>query len=97
MKKEISVKAELAIFSSMFVAILSYGGQSRVMTKRMQSQIPATEMKFRCWVFGITLLNRVYTLEIRDALLFSRVATFSKFRDLSSNTIGMGYVYRRKK
>ena len=46
MKRELSKKAKLSIFKTVFVPILTYGHESLVMTERVQSQVQASEMKF---------------------------------------------------
>ena len=46
MKRELSKKAKLSIFKAVFVAILTYGHESWVMTERMRSQAQASEMRF---------------------------------------------------
>ena len=46
MKRELSKKATLSIFKAVFVPILTYGPESWVMTKRVRSQVQASEMSF---------------------------------------------------
>ena len=46
MKRELSKKAKLSIFETVFVPIVTYDHESWVMTKRMQSQVQTSEMRF---------------------------------------------------
>ena len=46
MKRELSKKAKLSIFKTVFVPILTYGHESWVMTERVRSQVRASEMRF---------------------------------------------------
>ena len=47
MKRELSKKAKLSIFKTVFVSILTYGHESWIMTKRVRSQVQVFEMKFQ--------------------------------------------------
>ena len=44
MKRELSKKAKLLIFKTVFVHILSYGHESWVMTERMRSKVQASKI-----------------------------------------------------
>ena len=68
MKRELSVKAKLAIFRSIFVPILTYGHESWVMTEKTRSQIQATEMRFLRRIKGVTLLDKVPNSKIQESL-----------------------------
>ena len=68
MKRELSKKAKLSVFRSIFVPILTYGHESWVMTERMRSQVQACEMRFLRRIHGVTLLDKVRSSEIRDSL-----------------------------
>jgi len=46
MKRELSKKAKLLVFGTVFVPILTYGHESWGMTDRIQSQVQASEIKF---------------------------------------------------
>ena len=63
-KRELSKKAKLAIFRSIFVPILTYGHESWVMTERMRSQVQASEMRFLRRIEGVSLLDKVRNSEI---------------------------------
>ena len=68
MKRELSKKAKLSIFKAVFVPILTYGRESRwVMTKRMLSQVQASEMSFLRRIERVTLFNKVRSSEIRKS------------------------------
>ncbi|KAJ0019143.1 hypothetical protein NQD34_006712 [Periophthalmus magnuspinnatus] len=58
-KKELSPKAKLSIYWSIYVPTLTYGHELWVMTERTRSQIQAAEMGFLCRVAGCTLRDRV--------------------------------------
>ena len=68
MKRELSKKAKLSIFEAVFVPILTYGHESWVMTKRVRSQVQASEMRFLRRIEGVTLFNKVRSSEIRKSL-----------------------------
>ena len=59
MKRELSKKAKLPIFKKVFVPILTYGHESWVMTERVRSHVPASEMRFLRRIEGVTLFNKV--------------------------------------
>ena len=67
-KRELSKKAKLAIFRSIFVPILTYGHESWVMTERMRSQVQASEMRFLRRIEGVSLLDKVRNSEIQNSL-----------------------------
>ena len=69
MKRESSEKTKLSIFESSFVPILTYGHESWVMTKRVRSQVQASEMRFLRRIEGVTLFNKVRSSEIRKSLI----------------------------
>ena len=68
MKRVWSKKAKLSIFKAVFVPILTYGHESWIMTKRIRSQVQASEMKFLQRIEGVTLFNKVRSSEIRKSL-----------------------------
>ena len=68
MKRELSKKAKLSIFKAVFVPILTYGHESRVMTERMRSQVQASEMRFLRRIEGVTLFNKMRSFEIWKSL-----------------------------
>ena len=76
-KRELSKKAKLSIFKAVFVPILTYGHESGVMTKRVRSQVQASEMRFLQKIEWVTLFNKVRSSELRKSLniepLFLRI------------------------
>ena len=68
MKRELSKKAKLSIFKTVFVPILTYGHESWVMAERMRSQVQASEMRFLRRIEGVTLFNKVRSSENRKSL-----------------------------
>ena len=61
-------KAKLSIFKTVFVPILTYGHESWVMTKRVRSQVQASEMRFLQRIEGVTLFNKVHSSEMQRSL-----------------------------
>ncbi|TWW66919.1 hypothetical protein D4764_20G0009510 [Takifugu flavidus] len=57
--KELSLKAKLSIYQSIYVPILTYGHQRWVMTERTRSRIQAAEMSFLRGVAGLSLRDRL--------------------------------------
>ena len=46
LKRELSRKAKLSLFKSVFVPILTYSNESWLITERMRSYMPASKMRF---------------------------------------------------
>ncbi|TWW71715.1 hypothetical protein D4764_16G0002120 [Takifugu flavidus] len=67
-KKELSRKAKLSIYRSIYVPILTYGHHRWVMTERTRSRIQAAEMSFLRRVAGLSLRDRVRSSDIREEL-----------------------------
>ena len=68
MKRELSKKAKLLIFKTVFVFILTYSHQSWVMTERVRSQVQASEMRTLRRIEGVALFNKVFSSEIQKSL-----------------------------
>ncbi|XDV39599.1 hypothetical protein PO909_008816 [Leuciscus waleckii] len=62
-KKELSRKAKLLIYRSIYVPTLTYGHELRVMTERTRSWIQAAEMSFFRRVAGQSLRDRLVKME----------------------------------
>ena len=58
-KRELSRKAKLSIYRSIYVPTLTYGHELWVMTERIRSRIQAAEMSFLRRVAGRSLRDRV--------------------------------------
>jgi len=58
-KKELSRKAKLSIYRSVYVPTLTYGHELWVVTERMRLRIQATKMSFLRRVAGLSLRDRV--------------------------------------
>ena len=69
MKRELSKKAKLSIFQTVFVPILTYGHESWIMTERMRSQVQASKMRFLRRMEEVTLLSKVRSSEIQKSLI----------------------------
>ncbi|KAF7644066.1 hypothetical protein LDENG_00228770, partial [Lucifuga dentata] len=67
-KRELSQKARLSIYQSIYVLILTYGYELWVVTKRTRSWIQAEEMRFLRRVSGLTLRDRVRSSDIQEGL-----------------------------
>ena len=67
-KRELSRKAKLLIYQSIFVPTLTYGHERWVMTKRMRSWVQTAKMGFLCRVAGVSLRGRVRSSAIREGL-----------------------------
>ena len=68
MKRELSRKAKLSIYQSIYVPTLTYGHDLWVMTKRIRSQKQAAEMSFLRRVAGCSLRDRVLSSVTREEL-----------------------------
>ncbi|TWW73197.1 hypothetical protein D4764_15G0005910 [Takifugu flavidus] len=67
-KKELSRKAKLSIYRSIYVPVLTYGHQCWVMTERTRLRIQAAEMSFLPREAGLSLRDRVRSSDIREEL-----------------------------
>ncbi|XP_051775984.1 uncharacterized protein LOC127526050 [Erpetoichthys calabaricus] len=67
-KKELSRKAKLSIYQSIYVPTLTYGHELWVVTERTRSRIQAAEMSFLRRVSGLSLKDRVRSSVIREGL-----------------------------
>ena len=67
-KRELFSTAKPSVFKLIFVPILTYGHESRVMTERILSQVQAAEMGFLWRVNGVTLRNKVRSCQIDKTL-----------------------------
>ncbi len=67
-KKELSRKAKLSIYRSIYVPTLTYGHELWVMTERTRSRIKAAEMSFLRRVAGRSLRDRVRSSVTREEL-----------------------------
>ncbi|TWW64273.1 hypothetical protein D4764_03G0012810 [Takifugu flavidus] len=67
-KRELSRKAKLSIYRSIFVPTLTYGHELWVMTERTRSRVQAARMSFLRRVAGLSLRDRVRSSAIREEL-----------------------------
>ncbi len=67
-RKELSCKAKLSIYQSIYVPTLTYGHELWVMTERTRSRIQAAEMSFLRRVTGRSLRDRVRSSVAREEL-----------------------------
>ena len=88
MKRELSKKAKLSIFKTAFVPILTYGHECWVVTKRVRSQVQASEMRFLQKIEGVTLFNKVQSSKIQKSLDIEPLH-FSELKDIGLNSLAM--------
>ncbi|TWW73181.1 hypothetical protein D4764_15G0005750 [Takifugu flavidus] len=67
-KKELSRKAKLSIYRSIYIPVLTYGHQRWVMTERTRSRIQAAEMSFLPREARLSVRDRVRSSDIREGL-----------------------------
>ncbi|KAK3566589.1 hypothetical protein QTP86_001091 [Hemibagrus guttatus] len=67
-KQELSRKAKLSIYQSIYAPTLTYGHELWVMTERVRSRIQAVKMSFLCRVAGRSLRDRVRSSVTREEL-----------------------------
>ncbi|KAK3533908.1 hypothetical protein QTP70_034895, partial [Hemibagrus guttatus] len=67
-KKELSQKAKLSIYQSIYAPTLTYGHELWVMTERVRSRIQAAKMSFLRRVAGRSLRDRVRSSVTREEL-----------------------------
>ncbi|KAI3363802.1 hypothetical protein L3Q82_001410 [Scortum barcoo] len=67
-KKELSLKAKLSIYRSIYVPTLTYGHELWVMTERTRLWIQAAKMSFLLRVAGHSLIDRVRSSVTREEL-----------------------------
>ena len=66
--RELSKKAKISIFKTVFEPILTYGHESWVMTRRVRSLLQASQMRFLQRIEGVTiepLLLRIERPQLR--------------------------------
>uniref|UniRef100_A0A8C6PI18 Reverse transcriptase domain-containing protein n=1 Tax=Nothobranchius furzeri TaxID=105023 RepID=A0A8C6PI18_NOTFU len=67
-KRELSQKAKLSIYRSIYVPTLTYGHEFWVVTEKTRSRIQAAEMSFLLRVAGFSLRDRVRSSVMREGL-----------------------------
>ncbi|KAK3540202.1 hypothetical protein QTP70_028393 [Hemibagrus guttatus] len=72
-KKELSWKAKLSIYQSIYVPTLTYGHELWVMTERVRSRIQAAEMSFLRRVAGRSLRDKVRSSVTREGPLLLHI------------------------
>ena len=68
LNRELSRKAKVFVFKSIFVPILTYGHESWIMTERVRSQMQASEMRFLRKIEGVTMFDKHRNTAIRESL-----------------------------
>uniref|UniRef100_A0A8C6MBU3 Reverse transcriptase domain-containing protein n=1 Tax=Nothobranchius furzeri TaxID=105023 RepID=A0A8C6MBU3_NOTFU len=67
-KRELSQKAKLSIYQSIYISTLTYGHELWVVTERTRSRIQAAEVSFLCRVAWLSLRDRVRSSVIPEWL-----------------------------
>ncbi|TWW77544.1 hypothetical protein D4764_12G0009340 [Takifugu flavidus] len=67
-KRELSQKAKLSLYRSIFIPTLTYGHELWVMTERTRSRVQAAKMSFLRMVAGLSLSDRVRSSAIQEEL-----------------------------
>ena len=80
LKRELSRKAKLSVFKSIFGPILTYGHESWLLTQRVQSEMQ--EMRFLRKIKGVTMFDNFVTLQFE---IFSTSSRYSSSRYLSGS------------
>ena len=87
MKQELSRKAKLSIFKTVFVPIFTYGHESWVVIERVRSQVQASEMRFLEESKELHCLTRCVALRFENLSTSSRY--FFKLKDLGLDGLAM--------
>ena len=67
-KKEINTKTKLQVYNSIYVPTLTYGSESWIINKRIESRITASEMKCLRKIQGVTKRDKLRNQNIRNQL-----------------------------
>lgn len=67
-KKELSQKTKMTVFKTIFVPSLIFGSESWILSRRLKSQLQATEMKFLRKIKGVTRKDKIRNEVIREEL-----------------------------
>ena len=65
---ELSRKAKLSVFKSIFIPILTYGHESWVLTEKIRSQMQASEMRFLRKIKDVTMFDKHCYAAFRESL-----------------------------
>ena len=68
LKRELCTRAKLSIFRSVYVPILTCGHECWIMNEKLRSRVQAVEMGVLRRISGLTLLDKVKSLDIRESL-----------------------------
>ena len=67
-KRELSRKAKLSVFKSVFVSILTYGHESWIMTERVRSHMASVRKKFLWKIEGVAMFDKHRNTAIWESL-----------------------------
>ena len=85
--RELCTKAKLSIFRWVYVLILTYGHERWIVNEKVRSRVQTAEMGFLRRISGLTLLDKVKSVDIRE----SRIVA-SPTRNIA--TVRYGHVTR---
>ncbi len=67
-KAELSRKAKISVFQSVFAPTLTYGHEIWVMTEKIRSRVQAAEIKILRGVIGVIRMDRIRNTVTREEL-----------------------------
>ena len=76
LKRELCTKTKLSVSISIFVPILTHGHKCWIMTERVRSRVQAAEMGFLRKIRGLSLLDKVKIIGIRQSLRQATIVAF---------------------
>ena len=82
-KREISKDTKMTIYRTIYRSILTFGCESWVLNKRLESKLQALEMKYLRGVKGVTRMDKLRNADIREELGSEALLDFVKKRQLS--------------
>ena len=68
LKRGPCTKAKLSIFRSVYVLILTHGHECWIMNEKVKSLVQAAEMRFLRRISGLTSLEKIKSVDIRESL-----------------------------
>lgn len=82
-KREISNGTKMTVYKTIIRPILTFGCESWVLNKKLESRIQSMEMKYLRGVMGVTRIDRVRNSDIREELKIPAITEFIEERQLS--------------
>lgn len=82
-KREITTRTKMTVYKTIFRPILTYGSETWVLNKKLESKVQSIEMKYLRTVKGITRLDRVRNVDVRNELQVKPILEHVEQRQLS--------------